>query len=243
MLFRTCSAICGFQIIQTAHVARFAVCGFGTKLHRSGLNVWLQRQSGTFAFVENGFSKIGVRFDKQIPQWDDLGGICEQDHAEFLRLDSSSSDDFEKLAIHLFEVCVTSFVCTAQTTRRPKAASPSSAPLIDRLQHQSSPVFSASDRSALLSSIQSVDFKHFLPISVTSFSHKPSISSNFKPQRSISVASFSLFQSISADFTPISSDFIRFLHYKHRYFLKSEVSMNAYLKSECYEYVCLKSEL
>ena len=32
------------------------------------------------AFVENGHSKIGVRFDKQILQGNDLGGICEQDH-------------------------------------------------------------------------------------------------------------------------------------------------------------------
>ncbi|KAL7590367.1 hypothetical protein Lser_V15G37660 [Lactuca serriola] len=64
------------------------------------------------AFVENGHSKIGVRFDKKIPEGNDLGGICEEDHgffcaAEFLRLDSSSSDDIEKLAIsELLEVAI-----------------------------------------------------------------------------------------------------------------------------------------
>ncbi|KAL4566662.1 hypothetical protein LXL04_030782 [Taraxacum kok-saghyz] len=87
------------------------------------------------------------------------------------------------------------FRCQASRLTR---SSPSSAPLIDRLQQRSSPVFSASDRPALLSSIQTVDFKQFLPISVASFSHKPSISSNFKPQRSISVTSFNRFQAISS---------------------------------------------
>ncbi|CAI9297175.1 unnamed protein product [Lactuca saligna] len=62
------------------------------------------------AFIENGHSKIGVRFDKKIPEGNDLGGVCEEDHgffcaAEFLRLDSASSDDIERLAINeLIEV-------------------------------------------------------------------------------------------------------------------------------------------
>ncbi|KAI3991030.1 hypothetical protein MKX01_011099, partial [Papaver californicum] len=61
------------------------------------------------AFEENGSSKIGVRFDKSIPDGNDLGGLCEEDHgffcaADALRLDSSASDDVDKLAINeLFE--------------------------------------------------------------------------------------------------------------------------------------------
>ena len=32
------------------------------------------------AFGDNGSSKIGVRFNKQIPECNDLGGIWEEDH-------------------------------------------------------------------------------------------------------------------------------------------------------------------
>ncbi|KAL0391111.1 UNVERIFIED_CONTAM: protein MSP1, partial [Sesamum calycinum] len=62
------------------------------------------------AFEENGSSKIGVRFDRSIPEGNDLGGLCEEDHgffcaADLLRLDNSSGDDIDKLAINeLFEV-------------------------------------------------------------------------------------------------------------------------------------------
>ncbi|CAN4091439.1 unnamed protein product [Withania somnifera] len=62
------------------------------------------------AFEENGSSKIGVRFDRSIPEGNDLGGLCDEDHgffcaADLLRLDSSSSDEIDKLAINeLFEV-------------------------------------------------------------------------------------------------------------------------------------------
>ena len=34
-------------------------------------------------FEDNGSSKIGVRFDKQIPDGNDLGGMCEEDHGFF----------------------------------------------------------------------------------------------------------------------------------------------------------------
>ncbi|KAL4561644.1 hypothetical protein LXL04_033814 [Taraxacum kok-saghyz] len=44
---------------------------------------------------------------------------------------------------------------------------------------------------------QTVDFKQFLPISVASFSHKPSISSNFKPQQSRASATVPLTGSIT----------------------------------------------
>ncbi|KAF9593655.1 hypothetical protein IFM89_024472 [Coptis chinensis] len=62
------------------------------------------------AFEENGSSKVGVRFDDAIPEGNDLGGLCEDDHgffctAELLRLDNSEGDDVDKLAINeLFEV-------------------------------------------------------------------------------------------------------------------------------------------
>nr|XP_043637759.1 uncharacterized protein LOC122608730 isoform X2 [Erigeron canadensis] len=61
-------------------------------------------------FEENGSSKIGVRFDRSVQEGNDLGGICEEGHgffcsADSLRLDSSSADDIEKLAINeVFEV-------------------------------------------------------------------------------------------------------------------------------------------
>lgn len=64
-------------------------------------------------FEENGASKIGVRFDRSIPEGNDLGGLCEPDHgfycaADLLRLDSSGSEDIERLAINeLFEVAST----------------------------------------------------------------------------------------------------------------------------------------
>ncbi|XP_010522785.1 PREDICTED: uncharacterized protein LOC104801270 isoform X2 [Tarenaya hassleriana] len=62
------------------------------------------------AFEGNGSSKIGVRFDRSIADGNDLGGLCEEDHGFFctagsLRLDSSTSDDADKLAINeIFEV-------------------------------------------------------------------------------------------------------------------------------------------
>ncbi|XP_024021965.1 uncharacterized protein LOC21389436 [Morus notabilis] len=63
------------------------------------------------AFEGNGSSKIGVRFDKSIPDGNDLGGLCEENHGFFcsvnhlVRLDGSGGDEFDKLAINeLFEV-------------------------------------------------------------------------------------------------------------------------------------------
>ncbi|KAK8981021.1 hypothetical protein V6N11_059710 [Hibiscus sabdariffa] len=64
------------------------------------------------AFEENGSSKIGVRFDRSIPEGNDLGGLCEEDHGFFcaassLRLDSSGGDDVDKLVINeIFEVAL-----------------------------------------------------------------------------------------------------------------------------------------
>uniref|UniRef100_A0A804ULP2 Uncharacterized protein n=1 Tax=Zea mays TaxID=4577 RepID=A0A804ULP2_MAIZE len=62
------------------------------------------------AFEDNGSSKIGVRLDKQIPDGNDLGGLCEEDHgffcsAESLRPDFSASEEVERLAMtELIEV-------------------------------------------------------------------------------------------------------------------------------------------
>ncbi|XP_073310128.1 uncharacterized protein [Primulina huaijiensis] len=62
------------------------------------------------AFEKNDSSKIGVRFDRTVPDGTDLGGICEIEHgffcaADSLRLDSSNADDIDKLVINeLFEV-------------------------------------------------------------------------------------------------------------------------------------------
>ncbi|XP_047336733.1 uncharacterized protein LOC124940274 isoform X3 [Impatiens glandulifera] len=64
------------------------------------------------AFEGNDSSKIGVRFDKAIPQGNDLGGHCEEDRgffcpADLLRIDSANVDDIDKLAINeLFEVAL-----------------------------------------------------------------------------------------------------------------------------------------
>ncbi|KAK7392330.1 hypothetical protein VNO78_20764 [Psophocarpus tetragonolobus] len=63
------------------------------------------------AFEDNGSSKIGVRFDKSIPDGNDLGGLCEEDRGFFcsanhlLRVDGSGGDDLDKVAINgIFEV-------------------------------------------------------------------------------------------------------------------------------------------
>ncbi|XP_023635759.1 uncharacterized protein LOC17884288 isoform X2 [Capsella rubella] len=62
------------------------------------------------AFEDNCASKIGIRFDRPVQDGNDLGGLCEEDHGFFcaassLRLDGSSSDDADKLAVNeIFEV-------------------------------------------------------------------------------------------------------------------------------------------
>ncbi|GMH25989.1 hypothetical protein Nepgr_027832 [Nepenthes gracilis] len=62
------------------------------------------------AFEGNESSKIGVRFDKSIPEGNNLGGRCEADHgffcaADLLCLENSGGDDSDKLAVNeLFEV-------------------------------------------------------------------------------------------------------------------------------------------
>ncbi|KAG2244361.1 hypothetical protein Bca52824_093808 [Brassica carinata] len=64
------------------------------------------------AFEDNSSSKIGIRFDRPVPDGNDLGGLCEEDHGFFcaassLRLDGSSGDDADKLAVNeIFEVAL-----------------------------------------------------------------------------------------------------------------------------------------
>lgn len=51
------------------------------------------------AFEGNGSSKIGVRFEKSIPDGNDLGGLCEEDHGFFC-----SGDFFDPdfpIALHI----------------------------------------------------------------------------------------------------------------------------------------------
>ncbi|KAK4800433.1 hypothetical protein SAY86_020920 [Trapa natans] len=63
-------------------------------------------------FEDNPSSKIGVKFDKSIPEGVDLGGLCEEGHGFFcnasdLCVESSGGEDFGKLLINtLFEVVV-----------------------------------------------------------------------------------------------------------------------------------------
>jgi hypothetical protein len=48
-------------------------------------------------FEENGNSKIGVRFDKSIPDGNNLGGLCEDDHGFFC-----SGDSFDAIVLTSF---------------------------------------------------------------------------------------------------------------------------------------------
>lgn len=43
-------------------------------------------------FEENSSSKIGVQFDKPIPEGNDLGGICEEGHGFFCNGDARKPD-------------------------------------------------------------------------------------------------------------------------------------------------------
>ncbi|CAG7894105.1 unnamed protein product [Brassica rapa] len=64
------------------------------------------------AFEDNCSSKIGIRFDRPVPDGNDLGGLCEEDHGFFcaassLRLDGSSGDDADRLVVNeIFEVAL-----------------------------------------------------------------------------------------------------------------------------------------
>ncbi|XP_072966578.1 uncharacterized protein [Typha angustifolia] len=83
--------------------------GFPLQAPQRGPN-YGYRGKVVLAFEDNGSSKVGVRFDKQIPDGNDLGGLCEEDHgffctADLLRPDPSGSEEVERLAVsELLEV-------------------------------------------------------------------------------------------------------------------------------------------
>ncbi|KAJ0245228.1 AAA-type ATPase family protein [Hirschfeldia incana] len=89
-------AISSLTSFHTAHSARGPTTGLQGKV--------------LLAFEDNVSSKVGVRFDRPIVDGNDLGGLCEKDRGFFctaisLRLDSSSSDNADRLAINeIFEV-------------------------------------------------------------------------------------------------------------------------------------------
>lgn len=65
-------------------------CIFWRKLYESVLDCLFlsgpsygYRGKVLLAFEGNGSSKIGVRFDKSIPDGNDLGGLCEENHGFF----------------------------------------------------------------------------------------------------------------------------------------------------------------
>ncbi|KAL1559707.1 hypothetical protein AAHA92_10019 [Salvia divinorum] len=81
----------------------------------SGLSPVRSPNFGSIGKVVLGFegnrnSKIGIRFDRAVPEGNDLGGLCEGDHGFFcsagsLSLESSNDDDIDELAMNeLFEV-------------------------------------------------------------------------------------------------------------------------------------------
>ncbi|KAL0288150.1 UNVERIFIED_CONTAM: hypothetical protein Sradi_7105400 [Sesamum radiatum] len=86
-LFAVIIARSGFDVSASVHSQCFSVYLMGPTYGYRGKVV--------LAFEENGSSKIGVRFDRAIPEGNDLGGLCEEDRgffcaADLLRLDSSA---------------------------------------------------------------------------------------------------------------------------------------------------------
>ncbi|KAM0951129.1 putative transcription factor interactor and regulator FHA-SMAD family [Dioscorea sansibarensis] len=86
-------------------------------LHSSGFSLQTPQRGPNYGYrgkvvlaFEKGSSKVGVRFDRQIPEGNDLGGLCEEDRgffcsADLLRLDYSGGEDMERVAINeLLEV-------------------------------------------------------------------------------------------------------------------------------------------
>ncbi|CAL9046450.1 uncharacterized protein LOC135606707 [Musa acuminata AAA Group] len=94
---------------RVRYVGSIPSSGFPLQAPQRGPN-YGYRGKVVLAFEENGSSKIGVRFDKQIPEGNDLGGLCEEDHgffctADLLRPDFSGGEDVGRLAVNeLLEV-------------------------------------------------------------------------------------------------------------------------------------------
>ncbi|WOK94703.1 hypothetical protein Cni_G03408 [Canna indica] len=93
---------------RVKYVGPLPPSGFPVQAPQRGPNFGY-RGKVVLAFEENGSSKVGVRFDKQIPEGNDLGGLCEEDHGFFctadLLLPDPGGEDVEKLAVNeLLEV-------------------------------------------------------------------------------------------------------------------------------------------
>ncbi|MBA0656283.1 hypothetical protein Goklo_008652, partial [Gossypium klotzschianum] len=73
------------------------------------------------AFEENGSSKIGVRFDRSIPEGNDLGGLCEEDHGFFCTGDAFKLSSINLNVFYLAAFCpilsIISFHPTASSLR------------------------------------------------------------------------------------------------------------------------------
>ncbi|ONK68251.1 uncharacterized protein A4U43_C05F9300 [Asparagus officinalis] len=87
---------------RVRYVGSFQSTGFPVQTQRGPSYGY--RGKVLLAFEENGFSKVGVRFDKQIPDGNDLGGLCEEDHGFFCSADLLRPDypyeDSERFAIN-----------------------------------------------------------------------------------------------------------------------------------------------
>jgi len=79
----------------------YQLCGYDIQLCR-GPNFGY-RGKVVLAFEENGSSKIGVRFDRQIPDGNDLGGLCEEDHGFFCAGGSQCSVFFPSISCFIVQ--------------------------------------------------------------------------------------------------------------------------------------------
>ncbi|KAH1202097.1 putative AAA domain-containing protein C24B10.10c [Glycine max] len=99
---------CSFKLGDRVKFSCSSSCGVYQTSPRGPSNG--SRGKVVLLFDDNPLSKIGVRFDKPIPDGVDLGGACEGGQGFFcnvtdLRLESSAVEELDKLLIHsLFEV-------------------------------------------------------------------------------------------------------------------------------------------
>lgn len=68
------------------------------------------------AFEDNGSSKIGVRFDRSVPDGNDLGGLCEGGHGFFCT--GNFRANIYRFAFLKLIVVMTFFVCSEFTSVR-----------------------------------------------------------------------------------------------------------------------------
>lgn len=87
---------------RVKYVGMMESCGYPASVQSRG-PTYGYRGKVLLAFSGNRSSKVGVRFDKQIPDGNNLGGLCEDDHgffcsADSLKLDLSGAEDSERIA-------------------------------------------------------------------------------------------------------------------------------------------------